>query len=302
MSSFKSGFVSIIGRPNVGKSTFLNTIMKTKVSIVTSKAQTTRDKIQGIYTTENEQIVFIDTPGVHKSFNKLGEVMNDFAFDSLNGIDLIIYIVDATKKFDDLDTELMSKLKDTNIPTILVFNKLDLIKDKERFNQLVQKYTSFNDYLSVESICSINYIDALKVLDKVVEFLPEGPQYYPDDQLMDHDERFVVKEVVREKVLLNTSQEVPHSVAVSVESFKEDTKNPNLLNINCEIICERQSQKGIIIGKDGLMLKKIGRQARLDLERFFGKKIYLELFVKVEADWRNRQYYLKSFGYKLDKK
>jgi len=298
--NYKSGFVAIIGRPNVGKSTLLNNILGYKVSIVTSKAQTTRDKIQGIYTTDTEQIVFIDTPGFHKAFNKLGEVLNDFAMDATISADLIIFLVDSTSRFDSLDEELIQNLIATHIPIGLVFNKKDLVKDLIVFNELVEKYKQVNTCFTL-FINSTDSIEVKKILNEVINNLPNGPQYYPVDQLMDHDERFVAREVIREKIMLFTKQEVPHSVAISVESFKNDIENPNLLNIRAEIICERQSQKSILIGQNGQMIKKIGKQARLELENFFNKRIYLDLFIKVEDDWRNRPYYLKQFGYKLDK-
>lgn len=294
--SFKSGFVSIIGRPNVGKSTFLNQILETKVAIVTPKAQTTRNKIQGIYTTETEQIVFVDTPGIHKAFNVLGEVMNESAFQAMEGMDAILYFVDASLPFGDLDQEIIDKLNALSTPKILIFNKVDLVKNEEKFVELISKYESLNKVCSYK-VSAENNLGLDEVLNKLKEILPVGPQYYPDDQLMDQPERFMVKEIIREKILLTTQQEVPHSVAVEIESFKQDEKNPNLININATIVVERSSQKQIIIGKGGQKIKEIGMLARKDIAKFLGNKIYLELFVKVEADWRNRKHYLKEYGY-----
>lgn len=293
---FKSGFVSIVGRPNVGKSTLLNQILETKVAIVTPKAQTTRNKIQGIYTTDTEQIIFIDTPGIHKSFNELGENMNQAAYDSLDGIDAVLLMVDATKEFEDLDQEIVDRFKKIKEPKFLVLNKIDLVKNEQKLNELVNKYCSIN-FDNIFKISASNNLGVNELLSGIVEKLSEGPQYYPSDQLMDQPERFMVKEIIREKVLLKTSQEIPYSVAVEVESFKNDEKNPNLININATIIVERQSQKKIVIGEKGSKIKEIGRLSRIDIAKFLGNKVYLELFVKVEADWRNRKHYLKQFGY-----
>lgn len=295
---FKSGFVSIIGRPNVGKSTLLNNVLKTKVAIVTHKAQTTRNRIQGIYTTENEQIIFVDTPGIHKSFNALGENMNQTAFDSIDGMDLGIFLVDATMSFSDLDQQIIEKLKDKKLNFILVINKIDKISDQSKINELISKYTNLMNFKEIVEISAEKNINVDKLLNIIVDNLEEGPQYYPEDQLMDQPERFMVAEIIREKILLTTSQEIPHSVAVEIESFKNDLKNPNLININATIVVERQSQKKIIIGDKGSKIKNIGMLARKDIANFLGNKVYLELFVKVEADWRNRVHYLKQYGYK----
>lgn len=297
---FKSGFVSIIGRPNVGKSTLLNNILETKVAIVTPKAQTTRNKIQGIYTTENEQIIFIDTPGIHKAFNNLGENMNQAAYDSLDGIDAVLLLVDVTKEFSELDQEIVDRFKKIKEPIFLVLNKIDLVKDDQKVDELIEKYNSIQ-FKGVYKISALNNNGVSELLTGIVDVLEEGPQYYPSDQLMDQPERFMVKEIIREKVLFLTSQEIPYAVAVEVESFKNDLQNPNLININATIIVERQSQKKIIIGEKGSKIKEIGRLSRIDIAKFLGNKVYLELFVKVEADWRNRKHYLIQFGYENKK-
>lgn len=294
--TFKSGFVSIVGRPNVGKSTLMNKILDTKVAIVTPKAQTTRNKIQGIYTTENEQIIFIDTPGIHKSFNELGENMNQAAYDSLDGIDAVLLMVDSTKEFGDLDEEIVERFKKIREPKFLVLNKIDLVKDTNKINELIKHYENI-DFVKILKISASNNLGIDELLSSLVEVLEEGPQYYPSDQLMDQPERFMVKEIIREKVLLLTSQEIPYAVAVEIESFKNDEKNPNLININATIVVERQSQKKIVIGEKGSKIKEIGRLSRIDIAKFLGNKVYLELFVKVEADWRNRKHYLKQYGY-----
>ena len=300
MNCFKSGFVTILGRPNVGKSTLLNNLLDFKVSIVTHKAQTTRDNISGIFTDQESQIVFIDTPGIHKAFNELGKVMNDFAYSSVDGVDLVIFMDDLTHEFDELDKEIIQFLQKINLPLVVLFNKIDLIKDEATKNLHHAFYESLNP-LKMLDIVATSSIDKEIVLKAIKENLQNGPQYYPEDQLMDKDERFLVKEVIREKILLFTNKEVPYSVAVEVESFKEDLNDPDLLNINCTIITERPTQKMIIIGEKGQMIKKIGHAARIDLQKLLDKKIYLELFVKVESDWRNRKYYLKEFGYKVEK-
>lgn len=294
--TFKSGFVSIVGRPNVGKSTLMNQILDTKVAIVTPKAQTTRNKIQGIYTTDTEQIIFIDTPGIHKSFNELGENMNQAAYDSLDGIDAVLLMVDSTKEFGDLDAEIVERFKKMREPKFLVLNKIDLVKDINKLNELIKQYEEIN-FVKILKISAVNNLGVDELLTSLVSVLEEGPQYYPSDQLMDQPERFMVKEIIREKVLLLTSQEIPYAVAVEIESFKNDEKNPNLININATIVVERQSQKKIVIGEKGSKIKEIGRLSRIDIAKFLGNKVYLELFVKVEADWRNRKHYLKQYGY-----
>ena len=273
---YKSGFVSIIGRPNVGKSTFLNQILGTKVAIVTPKAQTTRNKIQGIYTTDNEQIIFVDTPGIHNAFNELGESMNNMAFDAIEGMDLVLFIVDATMPFGSLDEEIIEKINNINTPKIVVINKTDLVKNQEKFNELISRYSNLNSAF-ITKISAELRLGVDELLSKIIELLPIGPQYYPEDQLMDQPERFMVAEIIREKILMTTTQEVPHSVAVEIESFKNDLKNPNLININATIIVERQSQKKIIIGEKGSKIKQIGSMSRVDIAKFLGNKVYLEL-------------------------
>ena len=300
MNSYKSGFVSIIGRPNVGKSTLLNQILKEKLAIVTPKAQTTRNKIQGIYTTDNEQVIFVDTPGIHTAHHELGEVMNKMAFSSFEGMDVIIWLIDGTTEITDFDLKIVDALKKVDAPVILAVNKVDLVKNNSDVEKVINGYKeafNFKGGITISAMLNHN-ID--KLVEMVVDLLPNGPQYYPDDQLLDQPEKFVVSELIREKVLLCTSEEVPHSVAVGIESFKTSKKNPNLIEISATIVVERQSQKKIIIGKGGQMIKKIGTLARTDIVKFLGNKVYLELFVKVEEDWRNKKNQLKEFGYKLE--
>ena len=300
MTNYKSGFVAIIGRPNVGKSTLLNQILKEKLAIVTPKAQTTRNKIQGIYTTDNEQVIFVDTPGIHTAFNELGEVMNKMAFSSFEGTDAIIWLIDGNTEITDFDLGIAKELKKVDCPVILAINKVDLVKDEAKVKTVIDQYKKAYDFKGGITISAMLNHNVDKLIEMIVELLPHGPQYYPEDQLLDQPERFVVQELIREKVLLLTSKEVPHSVAVMVESFKTSKKNPNLVEIMATIIVERASQKKIIIGEKGSMIKKIGTMARGDIVKFLGNKVYLELFVKVESDWRNKKSQLKEYGYKLD--
>lgn len=299
--NFKSGFVGIIGRPNVGKSTFLNCIMSQKLAIVTAKAQTTRNKIQGIYTTDNEQIIFVDTPGIHKATHELGKIMNQTVYDSLDGMDVILYFVDARFPISDTDANVLDSLRKEKTPVILVLNKVDLVDNKEKLQANIDSYKNhFNFSGGITISAEFGYsVDSL--LEMIISRLSVGPMYYPEDQILDQPERFVVAELIREKILLNTNEEVPHSVAVVIESFKQNKKNKDLIEINAVIIVERPSQKKIIIGKNGDKIKKIGKDARIEIASFLGNKVYLELFVKVVPNWRNQKSYLKEYGYKLEK-
>ena len=295
--NFKSGFVSIIGRPNVGKSTLLNAILKEKIAIVTPKAQTTRNRIQGIYTTDNEQIIFIDTPGIHKAHNELGNIMNDFALKSITGIDLILYLIDVNVPLGTGDRFIIDALRESKVPTILVANKVDKEQDTNKIVENIETYKEYGNFIGGITIGATEGFNIDKLLEMVVSNLEYGPMYYPEDQLIDQPERFVVCELIREKVLLNTSEEIPHSVAVTIDRFKESDK---IIDIHATIVVERLSQKKIIIGAKGAMIKKIGTEARKDIKNFLGLPVYLELFVKVEDNWRNKKYQLKEFGYNND--
>lgn len=295
--NFKSGFVSIIGRPNVGKSTLLNAILKEKIAIVTPKAQTTRNRIQGIYTTDNEQIIFIDTPGIHKAHNELGNIMNDFALKSITGIDLILYLIDVNVPLGIGDRFIIDALRESKVPTILVANKVDKEQDTNKIVENIETYKEYGNFIGGITISATEGFNIDKLLEMVVSNLEYGPMYYPEDQLIDQPERFVVCELIREKVLLNTSEEIPHSVAITIDRFKESDK---IIDIHATIVVERLSQKKIIIGAKGAMIKKIGTEARKDIKNFLGLPVYLELFVKVEDNWRNKKYQLKEFGYNND--
>jgi GTP-binding protein Era len=301
MENFKSGFVAIIGRPNVGKSTFINQVMKQKISIISPKPQTTRNQIRGIYTTKSEQIIFIDTPGIHKPKNQLGEFMNKESLSTLSDVDLILWIIDGSESFGKGDEFLESELLKINTPIILVVNKIDLIKNKGKLMENIIKFTEKIKFADVYYISALNGDNVDKLLSKISSYLESGPMYYPEDQFSDHPEYFIIQEIIREKVLLLTREEVPHSIAVVVEEMKTDEENPNLTNIRATIYVERQSQKKIIIGNKGEMIKNIGSLARKEIVMLLGQKIFLELWVKVEADWRNKSTKMKMLGYNLVK-
>lgn len=292
---FKSGFVAILGRPNVGKSTFLNRVMGQKIAIMSNKAQTTRNKIMGIYTTETEQIVFIDTPGIHKPKTVLGDFMVESAYSTLREVDTILFMVPADEKRGKGDDMIIERLKEAKVPVILVINKIDKVHP----DQLLEQIDDFRDQMDFKEIIPISALQGNNVdrlLTVLTENLEEGFQYFPEDQITDHPERFLVSEMIREKILTLTEQEVPHSVAVVVDSMKRDPET-NKIHIQATIMVERNSQKGIIIGKHGAMLKKIGTLARRDIEIMLGDKVYLETWVKVKKNWRDKKLDLADFGY-----
>ena len=292
---FKSGFVAIIGRPNVGKSTFLNRVMGQKIAIMSNKAQTTRNKIMGIYTTETEQIVFIDTPGIHKPKTALGDFMVESAYSTLREVDTVLFMVPADEKRGKGDDMIIERLKEAKVPVILVINKIDKVHP----DQLLEQIDDFRDQMDFKEIIPISALQGNNVdrlLTVLTENLEEGFQYFPEDQITDHPERFLVSEMIREKILTLTEQEVPHSVAVVVDSMKRDPETDKI-HIQATIMVERNSQKGIIIGKHGAMLKKIGTLARRDIEIMLGDKVYLETWVKVKKNWRDKKLDLADFGY-----
>lgn len=294
---YNSGFVTIIGRPNVGKSTFLNQVLGQKIAIMSNKPQTTRNKIHGVLTNENSQIVFIDTPGVHKPKHKLGTYMNDIALKSLREIDGILFIVPANEEFGAGDNYILEHLKKLKVPVILVINKIDLIKNKEDLLLLIDKYSKMHDFANIVPISALNGKNVDRLIGVINDLLPEGPQYYPADQVTDHPEQFIVSELIREKVLHLTREEIPHSVAVIIEQMSK-REDKEIVDVHATVIVERPSQKGIIIGKQGDMLKKVGSLARTDIQNLLGSKVFLELWVRVEKDWRNKQRYLNEFGYR----
>jgi GTP-binding protein Era len=296
-NKFKSGFITIIGRPNVGKSTLLNRFVGHKIAIMSDKAQTTRNRIQGVVTDEESQIVFIDTPGIHKPKHALGDFMLNAAYSALKGVDGILVVVNASEKIGPGDRLVIERVKQANIPVFLVINKIDLVTPDELL-PIIDSYRQEHDFDEIFPISATegNNVDAL--VKGIKEIIPEGPQYYPADQVMDHPEYFIVAEFIREKILELTREEIPHSVAVQVESMRrnEDDK----IEIQAAIIVERSSQKGIIIGAQGSMIKKIGQRARRDIEILLGDKVYLDLWVKVQKNWRDRRTQLNDFGYQPD--
>lgn len=295
----KSGFVSIIGRPNVGKSTLLNQILGQKIVITTDKAQTTRKRIKGILTTDEGQIVFVDTPGVHKPLNKLGEFLLDEAKISVPDADVILFLVDGSDPAGKGDKWIAQNLLQTNIPIIIVMNKVDKVKKQEKIEENLLTYkTLFNENLPIVKISAKTGRNIDTLLKNIYKKLPEGEALYPEDVITEETMRDVTEEVIREKILLNTSDEIPHSVAVKVTNYFEKEE---IDKIYATIYCEQKSQKGILIGKGGSLLKKIGTESRLELEKIVEKKVYLELEVKVEKDWRKKQNILKNFGYQQEK-
>ena len=290
--SFKSGFIALVGKPNVGKSTLLNTILQTKVAITTPKPQTTRDNIRGILTTEDAQYIFVDTPGIHKAKQKLSVTMVKRAYEAIADVDVVLLLVDASKPWNKGDDIIVESLKDVHKPKFLIVNKVDKITKEQLIEYLGNLDTEmFDEIIPLSALQNKNVDELLKTLK---EYLPEDVQYYPAEMVSDYPESFMIAEIIREKVLLNTEQEVPHSIAVQIE---EITRKPNVIYIRAAIVCEKNNQKGIIIGKNGQMLKKIATQAREELEATLGQKVYLEMFVRVEENWRNRQGQLNELGY-----
>ena len=293
-SKHKSGFIAVIGRPNVGKSTLINTLIGEKIAIMSDKPQTTRNRILCILTQEDAQIVFLDTPGIHKPRHKLGEYMVKAAEGTLKEVDCIFFVVDATEKMGPGEYYILERLQATRKPVILVVNKLDLI-DREMALPIISHYTEKYNFAGVVPISAADKMNLDSLLTEAKKYLPEGPQYYPDDMITDQPERLIVAELIREKALLLTHDEVPHAIAVDID---EMTTRPNDdVYIRATIYVERDSQKGIIIGAKGSMLKEIGARARSDIESLLGSKVFLDLWVKVKKDWRDRDGILKNFGF-----
>ena len=293
---FKSGFVAIVGRPNVGKSTFLNRVLKQKVAIMSDKAQTTRNKIQGVITDNDSQIIFIDTPGIHKPKHELGKFMTDLALGTLNEVDMVMFMAPANEKIGPGDRFIIEHLKRVKKPVFLVINKIDTIK-KEELIEVIANFKEEHEFDNVIPISAITGENVETLIDVVKENLEEGPQFYPTDHITDHPERFIISELIREKVLHLTREEIPHSVAVVIEEIFRDDEQEGLINVSATVIVERKSQKGILIGKQGKMLKEIGTLARKDIVNLLGSKVYLELWVKIQKDWRNKKVHLTDFGY-----
>ncbi|KAA9007645.1 GTPase Era [Paenibacillus spiritus] len=295
--AFKSGFVAIIGRPNVGKSTLMNQVIGQKIAIMSDKPQTTRNKIHGVYTKDQSQIVFLDTPGIHKRQSRLGDYMNQTAMSTLNEVEAVLFLIDAADGLGGGDRYIAEQLKGLKTPVILVMNKIDKL-EPEALLPLITEYSKLHPFAEVVPISAKAGSNVDTLLKQLQKYLPEGPQYYPEDQVTDHPEQFVIAELIREKILHLTREEVPHSIAVAIEDMR--VENNGVVHIGAVIFVERDSQKGIIIGKQGAMLKEVGRRARTDIENLLGSKIYLELWVKVKKDWRNQERVLRDLGFHKD--
>ncbi|AZK46843.1 GTPase Era [Paenibacillus lentus] len=296
-TKFKSGFVAIVGRPNVGKSTLMNHVIGQKIAIMSDKPQTTRNKIHGVYTTDDMQIVFLDTPGIHKRQSKLGDYMNTTALNTLGEVEAVLFLVDASEGLGGGDRFIIERLKDIKTPVILVMNKIDRI-EPEQLLPMIEQYRDLYDFAEIVPISAMLGNNVTTLLEQIGKYLPEGPQYYPEDQITDHPEQFVCAELIREKILHLTREEVPHSIAVTIEDMR--VEDNGIVHISAVIFVERDSQKGIIIGKQGGLLKEVGKQARQDIQNLLGSKIFLELWVKVKKDWRNQERILKDLGFHRD--
>lgn len=294
MTEHKSGFVSIIGRPNVGKSTFMNRVIGHKIAIMSDKAQTTRNKIQGVMTRNDAQIIFLDTPGIHKPKHKLGDYMMHVAKNTLSEIDAIMFMVNVNEEIGRGDEYIMEMLKNVKTPVFLVLNKIDLVHP-DALMPRIEQYQKYMDFTEIVPISALEGLNVDHFIDVLKTYLPEGPKYYPDDQISDHPEQFVVSEIIREKILHLTSEEIPHAIGVNVDRMIKE--NDERVRVEATIFVERDSQKGIVIGKGGKKLKEVGKRARHDIEMLLGSKVYLELWVKVQKDWRNKVNFIRQMGY-----
>ena len=293
----RSGFVGIVGRPNVGKSTLLNRILGEKIAITTSKAQTTRNIIRGIYTEGDVQIVFIDTPGIHKAKNKLGSIMTTSAINTFKEVDVVLFLVDGSPERGKGDLFILDMLKDLNTPKFLVINKVDEM-DPDEFKSTYDEYSNMGVFDNIFGISALKGTHVDELVQEVSDLMEEGPMFFPPDMITDHPERFIVSEIIREKLLMYLQEEIPHGVAVEIEKFKEED---NLTEIGAVIYCEKKSHKGIIIGKQGRKLKGIGKSARMEIEALLGTKVFLELWVKVKENWRESDIAIANFGYGEDR-
>lgn len=293
---YKSGFVTIIGRPNVGKSTLTNDILGEKIAIMSNKPQTTRNKIHAIYNKDNAQVIFIDTPGIHKPKNKLGEYMVTSATETLNEVDVVVFMVDESKEIGPGDKFILDSLREVKTPVILAINKIDLLSP-EAYKALFDQYSDYDFLDYVMGISAVQNKNVEALLDKIIDLLPEGPMLYPDDMITDQPERVIVSEIIREKILHYIDDEIPHGVAVEIERMKK-RNGKDIIDISATIVCEKKSHKGIIIGKNGRKLKGIGKTSREDIERLLGSRVFLELWVKVREGWRDNENMLKGFGYR----
>lgn len=292
----KSGFISVVGRANVGKSTLMEKILREKISIISNKPQTTRDKIQIIYNDEDSQIIFIDTPGIQTPKNKLQEKLSEFSEDSLKESDIVTFVIDNSLEIGRLDNEIIEMLKGIHVPKILLINKTDLLSEEE-FETIKEKFEAMNMFEAIIGISALEETNIDNYIEQIKSMLDVGPAYYDRDMITDKSERFIVSEIIREKALNNLSYEVPHGIAVRIDNFKE-RDNKKLIDIDATIIVEKNSHKEIVIGKGGSMVKKIGIEARKEIEKFLDSKVNLKLWVKVEKDWRKKEKLVDRFGYK----
>ena len=293
---YKSGFVSIIGRPNVGKSTLMNRLIGQKIAITSNKAQTTRNRIQTVYTSDKGQIIFLDTPGINRAKNKLGEYMLKVAESTLDEVDVVLWIVEATTFIGAGERYIIEQLQHVKTPIIVVVNKIDNVEESKVF-EAINTYKDACDFAEIVPVSALKGKNTDELIDTIMKYLPYGPQYYDEDTITDQPERQIVAEMIREKALRNLSDEIPHGIAVAIDRMHE-RPNGGIIDIDATIVCERNSHKGIIIGKQGAMLKKIGSQARADMEALLDCKVNLKLWVKVKKDWRDSDFLIKNFGYR----
>ncbi len=292
---FYSGFVSLVGRPNVGKSTLMNCLIGEKIAITSNKPQTTRNKITSILTKEDFQCVFLDTPGIHKPKHKLGEYMVKSAENALNEVDVILMLIEPTDRVLEMDRFVVEHLENVKTPVVLVINKIDTV-EKSHLLQVIENYSKLYAFAEIVPISAMKGENTDSLMEVIKKYLPEGPQYFPADMVTDQPERQIAAEIIREKALLLLQEEIPHGIAVEIMSMKK-RQDKNLVDVEATIYCEKDSHKGIIIGKQGAMLKKIGSRSRNDMERLLGSPIYLQIWVKVKKDWRDSDFLLKNFGY-----
>ncbi|MBQ9119092.1 MAG: GTPase Era [Lachnospiraceae bacterium] len=294
--AYKSGFVALIGRPNVGKSTLMNLLIGQKIAITSNKPQTTRNRIQTVYTEERGQIIFLDTPGIHKAKNKLGEFMVNVAERTLNEVDVVLWLVEPTNYVGAGEQMIAEKLKKCGTPVVLVINKIDTVK-KEEILQFITTYKDLLDFAEIVPVSALKAENTDSLVDVIFQYLPEGPMYYDEDTVTDQPERQIVAEIIREKALRLLKDEIPHGIAIEIDRMK-DRPSGDITDIEATIICERDSHKGIIIGKQGSMLKKIGTQARVSMENLLDRKVNLKIWVKIRKDWRDNDVMIKNFGYR----
>lgn len=293
--NFKSGFVTLIGRPNVGKSTLMNQLIGQKIAITSNKPQTTRNRIQTVYTSDEGQIIFLDTPGIHKAKNKLGEYMVSAAENTLNEVDVVLWLVEPSTFIGAGERRIAETLKKVKTPVFLVINKIDTVP-KESILTFIEAYKDIHDFDEIIPVSALRGENKEALLSEIMKYLPFGPQFYDEDTITDQPERQIVAELIREKALRNLSDEIPHGIAVSIDSMKE-RGNGAMMDIEATIVCERDSHKGIIIGKKGMMLKKIGSDARREIENLLQTKVNLQIWIKVKKDWRDSDFLLKNYGY-----